>query len=374
MKRLLLTCTDLMAIQFMVPHMRYLSENGFDVELACSVVGNRLEDLQKAVGDIVKIHTVRLVRSPYSLKNLSGYSDLKKLLEKNRYDVIWTNEPVMGVMTRLAARKARKNGTKVVYMCHGFHFYKGASKLSWLTFYPIERIMAHYCDVIVVINREDEAIANTFKVPKVEYIHGIGVNTERLHKYNDQCDIRKELNLSPDDFIVLSVGELNQNKNHQVIIRAVAKLADPAVHYVICGKGELMDELRQLSESLGVANSVHLLGYRNDVVDICSQVDLFAHPAHREGLGLAPLEAMYCGLPIIASDTRGIQDYTENGVSGYLCPADDIDGFAKAIKKLKDNAALCERFGTLNKEKMKLFCLDCVKQEVLNIFIDENDA
>ena len=141
MKKLLLTCTDLMAIQFLVPHIRYLSQNGFSVELACSDVGGRLGDLHKALDGIAPIHTVRLVRSPFSLGNRKGYGDLKKIIDGEHWDIIWTNEPVMGVMTRLAARSVRIHGTKVVYMVHGFHFYKGAPKKNWLIWYPVEKLM-----------------------------------------------------------------------------------------------------------------------------------------------------------------------------------------------------------------------------------------
>ena len=180
MKKILITSTDMMMIQFLIPHVRYLSENGYTVEIVCSVVGDRLEDVRKALADIpCVIHTVRLERSPASPRNFLGYRDMKRLLKENRYDIIWTNEPVMGVVTRLAARKVRKTGTKVVYMCHGFHFYKGASLANWLIFYPVERLMSRFCDMIVTINREDEARAKTFHCPRVEHIDGIGVDISK---------------------------------------------------------------------------------------------------------------------------------------------------------------------------------------------------
>ena len=116
MKRLLLTCTDLMAIQFLVPHVKYLSEHGFSVELACSEVGGRLQELCTVLSGIAPVHTVRLVRNPFSLRNRKGLSDLKKIINGRSWDVIWTNEPVMGVMTRVAAKTVRKKGTKVVYI------------------------------------------------------------------------------------------------------------------------------------------------------------------------------------------------------------------------------------------------------------------
>ena len=118
MKRLLLTCTDLMAIQFLVPHVKYLSEHGFSVELACSEVGGRLQELCTVLSGIAPVHTVRLVRNPFSLRNRKGLSDLKKIINGRSWDVIWTNEPVMGVMTRVAAKTVRKKGRLVRRSLH----------------------------------------------------------------------------------------------------------------------------------------------------------------------------------------------------------------------------------------------------------------
>ena len=369
MKKILITSTELMMIQFLVPHVKNLAENGFQVEIACSEVGGRMEEVRSALDGTVKaIHTLRLERSPVSPKNLSGYRDMKQLLKENRYDIIWTNEPVMGVVTRLAANKYRKSGTKVMYMCHGFHFYKGASLPNWLVFYPVEKFMSRFCDTIVTINHEDEARAKTFHAPNVEYIHGIGVNTDRLHNRNEQSDIRAELGLKKEDFLVLSVGELNENKNQQVIIRALAQLNDPEIHYLLCGKGDKREYLESLAKELGIADRVHFLGYRKDVVDICHQCDVFAHASQREGISVASLEAMYCGLPLVMSTVRGAEDYLADGESGFLQDAMDVDGFANGIRKLKEDPALCRDCGAFNKESANSFCLEPVKAEVLNLF------
>lgn len=368
MKRILITSTELMMIQFLVPHVKNLAENGFEVELACSNVGGRMEEVRSALGGVVKaIHVLRLERSPASPRNLLGYGDMRRLLKENHYDIIWTNEPVMGVVTRLAANKYRKTGTKVVYMCHGFHFFKGASKANWLVFYPIERFMSRMCDMIVTINREDEARAKTFHCPRVEYIHGIGVNTERLHSRNAQSDIRSELNLAAEDFLVLSVGELNENKNHQVILRALAQLRDPRIHYILCGKGALREYLEGLAKELGLEKNVHFLGYRRDVVDICNQADVFVLPSFREGLSVASLEAMYCGMPLVTAKVRGSGDYLKEGESGFLRDADDVAGFAEAIEQLRENRSLCLRCGENNQEAVKPYCLENVKQEILHL-------
>ncbi len=366
MKKILVTSTDLMMLQFLAPHVKNLREKGYDVEIACSEVGNRFNEVLSVLG---KEHSykVRLQRNPLKLSNFKGLSDLKKIISNGNYDLIWTNEPVMGVMTRLASKKARKKGTKILYMSHGFHFYKGAPKLNWCVYYPIEKAMSSLTDVIVTINTEDFAHAKKFNAKHVKYIHGIGINTARLKSANERVDLRAELNLNNNAFILLSVGELNDNKNQETALKAFAKINDKNCHYVLCGKGNKLEYLKTLSKKLGVEDRTHFLGYRKDVVDICFQSNAFIMPSKREGLGLAALEAMYCGLPLITANTRGLVDIMENGVSGYTHPFNDVDGFAKSIELLKSNESLRKTMGKNNQQTVIPFCLENTKNEVLEI-------
>lgn len=370
-KRILITSTDLMMIQFLVPHIRNLVEHGYDVEIACSEVGGRIEEIRTRLKDYVKvIHTVRLVRSPVSLINLKGYQDMKKVINSGGYDIIWTNEPVMGVVTRLAARHARKRGTKVLYMVHGFHFYKGAPKLNWIIYYPIERFVSRFCDEIVTINREDYGRAKKFHASATRYIHGIGIDMSRLHPTESQCNIKKELGLPETSFLLLSVGELLPRKNQQVIIKALAKLKDGDIHYILCGKGKKLDELTALAKANNVGDQVHFLGYRNDVADIYGQMDLLALPSRREGLGLAGLEGMYCGLPLISSNVNGIRDYMENGKTGFMYKPDDVEGFALGILKMKNNPDMRKKCGNYNRKAVIPFCIENSKNEVLELIAE----
>lgn len=367
-KRLLVTSTDLMMVQFLVPHIIHLSENGYDVDIACSNVGGRIEEIQqKLKGYVQNIHVVRLVRSPINPINLQGYKDVKKIIQSGQYDIIWTNEPVMGVVTRLAAVQARKTGTKVLYMVHGFHFFDGAPKLNWLVYYPVEKMMASKADVIVTVNREDYKRAQTMNVKKVEYIHGIGINSDRLAPSKEQSDIKKELGLAEDDFIVLSIGELNKNKNQKTIIHAIRLMNDDKVHYVLCGKGDQLENLEKLTKKLQLEKQVHFLGYRKDVVDICSQSDVYVMPSKREGLPVASLEAMYCGLPLVTSNIRGLVDVMEDGVTGYLCNPEDAKAFANKIKVIMENEELRKSMGKKNIKEVIPYCVQNSKQEVLEL-------
>ena len=368
MKKILVTSTDLMMVQFLLPHVKNLSENGFKIDLACSNVGGRLDEVrEKVAGCVNNVYVVRLRRNPLSPINLKGYWDMKQVMRQGDYDIIWTNEPVMGVVTRFCAKKIRRTGTKVLYMAHGFHFYNGAPLQNWLIYYPIERMMARYTDMIVTVNSEDYCRARTFRTKDVKYIHGIGINTERLTRNGNIDGIRRELNLPNDAFVVLSVGELNKNKNHSTIIRAISRMNDSQVHYLVCGKGDTYDKLCRLSKKLGVERNIHFLGYRRDVVDICSQADVYVMPSFREGLPVSSLEAMYCGLPLLTSNIRGLVDVNNHGENGYLYNPIDVDGFGAGIEKMKANPQLRSEMGQRNKQVVIPFTLENTKKEVLSI-------
>ena len=132
--------------------------------------------------------------------------------------------------------------------------------------------------------------------------------------------------------MVLSVGEVNKNKNHKVGIEALAKLNDPDVYYVICGRGPLVEAHKELAKEFGVGDRVILTGYRTDVADFYKMADIFLFPSFREGLPVAVMEAMASGLPVVATKIRGSSDLVQQGA---LFDPTDADGMAKAIEKMQ---------------------------------------
>lgn len=372
MKKLLVSSTDLMMVQFLVPHIKSLSTQGYEIDLACSDVGGRMNEVKEILGPFTKnIFELSLQRSPLSPRNIKGLKELKTILKNNQYDLIWTNEPVMGVITRLTANKYRKKGTKVIYMAHGFHFFKGAPMLNWMIFYPIERIMAGKTDLIVTVNHEDFKRAKSFypkKKERVKYVHGIGINTERLTKDREKRNsIRKELGLSENDFIILSVGELNDNKNQTTILKALSVSGNRNIHYILCGKGAKESYLKNLATELGIDDRVHFLGYRKDVVDICSEANVYAMPSFREGLPVSSLEAMYCGLPLITSNIRGLNDVNHDGKNGFLCSPSKYKDFAFYINLLYIDSDIRKKMGEQNKIDVQPYILQNTLKEVKEI-------
>lgn len=372
MSKILLTATNAMIFHFLVPHIEKLLEMGHYVEIASTALEGYDDLLRNRIKKKpVKISYIRLNRSPFSLSNYKGIIDLKRIIDNDSFDLIWTNEPVMSIATRLAARSARKKGTKVVYMVHGFHFFDGSSKGSWLIFYPIERIMAKFADYLITINKEDFNRGNSFGFKDVFYVHGVGLDTKRFREASvDRSLKRKEIGIPNNVIMLLSVGELGTRKNHEVVIRALGELKDKDIHYAICGEGVLEDYLKNLCKELGIAENVHFLGYHRDIPEICKAADIYVFPSQREGLGIGALEGMASGLPLISSYVNGIRDYTEDGVTGYTIQPHNIEGYVMAIRKLADNTGDRARFGSHNMIAAQKFDVCNTIQEI-PVILDE---
>lgn len=338
MKILYVTTISLTMNSFFKPHVEMLISEGHQVDIACNDCDLPLDALYGRLG--CQSYRVDFSRSPLSPDNIRAYRQLKAVVEKGNYDIVHCHTPNASVITRLVCRKLRKKtGLKVFYTAHGFHFYKGAPKLNWLVYYPVEKFCSRFTDKLITINQEDYNLAKRkFHAGEVHYVPGVGVDLSRFENIQvDRNAKRREIGVPENAFLMLSVGELNENKNHQIIIKALAKLNRPDVHYAIAGTGDKRDGLLKLADELGVSEQVHLLGYRRDVPELNYAADVFCFPSRREGLGVSAIEAMACGLPLITSNIHGINDYSINGVTGYKCDPDNEEQFASAIGKMLKN-------------------------------------
>ena len=323
-KVLIVASVASMIDQFNMPNIRLLQEMGYEVHVACNFEkGNscsleKIQTLKKLLENIeVKYYQINFERNILKIfSNFSAYKEVKKILEKNKYRFLHCHSPIGGVIGRIAGYLTQ---TKVIYTAHGFHFFKGAPLLNWLLYYPIEKYLSRYTEILITINKEDYERAKTFYAKKVEYIPGVGIDVEKIKNIKiDKEQKRKELGLSKDSIVLLSVGELNKNKNHSIVIKALAKLNNPNIHYLICGQGNLKEYLEKLIKKLKLENNVKLLGFRKDIYEIYKISDIFVFPSKREGLSVALMEAIVCELPIICSDIRGNRDIVENEKNGIL--------------------------------------------------------
>lgn len=179
-----------------------------------------------------------------------------------------------------------------------------------------------------------------------------------------------ELGIPLDAFLLISVGELNANKNNGVIISAMEKLKNPNIHYILCGIGDKQAELQAQADKAGLHGKVHFLGYRTDVKELYEASDCFVMPSFREGLSRSIMEAMASGLPCVVSKIRGNTDLIDGNKGGFLCDPTDSDGFAEAIDSLCRNASLCAKMSEFNKMKIKEFDTSVVEEEIRDIYAE----
>lgn len=372
MKKVLFVATVVKThiMEFHIPYLKMFKEMGWETAVAAK---NDFDDSDEChIPYCDTYYDIPFERNPLTSRNLKAYKCLKRVIVGGQYDIIHCHTPVGAMLTRLAARKARKQGTRVIYTAHGFHFYTGAPALNWLIYYPVEKWLARYTDILITINQEDYERAQGFKASKVCYVPGVGVD---LKKFNTGCvnrtEKRAEIGVGQNDFALLSVGELIPRKNHEVVLRALSVLKQmgklDGIKYVICGRGILETELKHLTAELGLTEQVYFLGYRNDIPAICGSCDLFVFMSHQEGLPVALMEAMACNLPVVCSAIRGNTDLIEDGVTGSIAE-NTPESVAAAICKMRENPGLRERLRTAAQERVKGFELDVVKAEMKKIY------
>lgn len=361
---LILATTNDFLLKFERENVKLLQSMGYRVHYAANLRepgyvdhGDRIRELG------VTVHHVDIARSPYLLgDNRRALSQLLTLVRRWNIRAIHCHTPVGGLLGRLVGQFSPLKPV-VVYTAHGFHFYRGAPLFNRLAFYPVEWELARHTDILVVINQEDWLAARKLPLPrggKVFRLPGVGLDREVFSPLlpQEREALREELGLSPEELFLLSIGELNLNKNHQVVLEALSILKRrpgglSRIRYGICGEGFARPRLEREIRDRGLEGIVTLYGYRPDVPRLLGCADATVFPSRREGLGMAGLESLAMGVPVLAADNRGTREYMVHGKNGLIYPWDDPAGFARGI-------ALLRGMDAHRREELSRRCVDSV--------------
>lgn len=343
MKKVLFVSNILAHIEaFHLPYLQWFRENGYEVHVMTNAQGKRAEYCDK-------LYDVGIARSPFSLKNIAALKKAKKIIHAEQYDIIHSHTPMGGVIGRLAAGKARKNGAKILYTAHGFHFYQGAPKVNWLLYYTMEKLLAKKTDCIITINSEDYNRAKAkfaSQKTEVQKISGIGVNLERFSPVSkeEKLELKKQYGYE-GKFLLIYAAEFIHRKNHKFFIDAAGKLCKqcPNIKFLFCGKGELLDTVKAYAEEQGVSEYVDFLGFRKDMPVLYKMSDVLISASIEEGFGINIIEGMATGLPAVASIVRGHKEMVRNGENGYLFPTADKEQFCGYLHQLHTDFDLYSR-------------------------------
>lgn len=354
---------------FHIPYLKWFKEQGYEVHVASN--GN------EKIEYCDKHFDIPFERFPIKVNNLRAYKQLKNVIDENKYTIIHCHTPVGGVLTRLAAINSRKkNNTKVMYTAHGFHFYKGAPILNWIIYYPIEKICAKWTDCLITITNEDYEFAKKhLKVPKISHINGIGMNVARLEKKLSQEEkngIRRNLEINQNDMVFSYIAELNENKNQMLLIHVMEELKKEKanIKLLLIGDGPLKDKYNDYIKSNEIDDVVKILGRRQDINDLLSITDIYLASSKREGLPVNIKEAMYKGLPIIATNNRGHRELVNNGINGYIDKDIKTKSFKKLLLLLIENQEIRQKVKKYDEEVIKKYEINSVINEMKEIYND----
>lgn len=372
MKKILIVATVQSHVaQFHQYIINMLKDEGYEVHVAAK------DNLSVKGGlklyNVDKLFDIPFERSPFKKQNVKAYKELKKVIIENDYDLIQCNTPVGGILTRLAARTERKKGCKVLYMAHGFHFYKGASIKNWITYYPIEKLFARFTDTLITINNEDFALAKRKFKCQTAHIHGIGVSRDKYYIHSDaeKSELRKAYGLSDDYFVIVCVGELNKNKDQTTLIKAINNIKNECVgiKLLLAGNGPYDEALKALVKELKLDNYISFLGYTRNLPSIVPFCDLLVSCSHREGLPLNIIEAMISGIPVVASKNRGHNELVIDGKNGFKFDPADYEQCGRLIQKLYTDREQLKMLAENAPNSVEAYMNENVIQEIKAIYL-----
>ena len=366
-KALIVTTVSGFVPQFEMDNVRILQSMGYEVHYAANFdMPSYGYDNHRLDGTGIIRHPIRFLRSPYSADNRKVYKELRELMEREHFSLVHCHTPMGGVLARLAAHATHTG--PVIYTAHGFHFYRGAPLKNWLIYFPAEWFLSWFTDVQICINREDYRMAGYLRAGKRYFVPGVGIDLERFSGHVNVRRKKEELGIGPDKRVLLSVGEVIMRKNQELMLRTLACLRDESLVYVLCGHGDLENQLKEMARELHVDHQVLFLGYREDMEEVYPIADILIHPSLQEGLPAAVLEAMASRLAIVGSDIRGNRDLIRDGYNGLLVKRFQPEAYAAAIQRLLDDDEMREQFAARNRRLARQYDSRIIRVHMRKIY------
>jgi glycosyltransferase involved in cell wall biosynthesis len=317
-----------------------------------------------------------------SPKDLLAAWKIYRLMLRERPDIVHTHTAKAGAVGRLAglmycwltpsAVFGRRRRCRFVHTFHGhvFHSYYGRAKTKM--FLTIERLLARTTDRIVVVSEQQRREINErFRVGRLEQFEVIplGLDLDVFSNWRDgRSQARAEMDATDSDVLIGIVGRLTEVKNHELFLRAAARLKELAaaenlttrVRFVIVGDGRLRASLESKARELGLIEDVAFLGTRHDPENFYAALDIVTLTSLNEGTPLTLIEAMANERPVIATEVGGVIDLLGSAVSdddGYvICErgisvkSGDADSFARGLLRLLTDDRLRTRLSAAGKD------------------------
>ncbi|MGL4671206.1 glycosyltransferase family 4 protein [Cetobacterium sp.] len=348
---------------FLIPHIKMLEKNGYEVWIATNIYKEKPIELKNN-----RWINISFSRNPFSKNSFKAVKEMRKLIKENSFEIVHFHTPVAAFLGRYAAMLEQQKN--VIYTAHGFHFYKGAHFINWCIYYSMELLAARWTDKLITINEEDYKRSLKFKLRaggKCYKVPGVGLEISKYKDGNSE-KIKKELLIREPEKVVLMIGELNKNKNQVQLIEALEKLRlkGKNVKGIFVGIG--YEEKMLKSEALKRGVKISFLGYRKDIDDIIASADIVCSLSYREGLPRNLMEAMSAGKPIVATEIRGNRDIIQNSVNGFLVPVGDSELTYKYLLELLTDRELYKKVSDNNFLEVEKYSVDKILDKMKEVY------
>ena len=344
--------------------LKYINKEKYDIRLCCLAgkgeIGKEIEDLG---------FRVDAIGTSQRLFNVLPAFLIFAYLKQNKFDIVQTCLPAPNLYGRLAALFARV--PCIISEEHSYcerynpHFSYIFKTINFLLSKYTDKIIACSNAVAQRLSKEERISKNKFLV-----LHNI-IRPQKFIVNYTKDEVKIKLGLTPDDTVIGYVGCLSQVKGPFYLLEAFKKILSsyPKAKLLVVGDGPLKAMLKTVSEEKGIGNSVLFMGFRRDVPQILKAIDVFVLPSTGEGFGISLIEAMYMGLPCVATNVGGIPEVVENGSTGILVPPANSEALAKAIKELLDKPELAKKYGAAGKKRvLENFTADKYIEKLENLY------
>lgn len=349
---------------------------GFDPILIIGQTDGPEGDLINLASELeIPVHVIpELVRDPDPIKDVRALFKLITFISETDVDLVHTHTSKAGFLGRIASRFAK--APAVVHTPHGhiFHDYYGYLKTA--LYIMLERLGALYSDRILTLSRQEAVDHLQLGIgQQPDYIHvPSGVDFARFDAdLSDRAAYRARLSLPSDAFVAGSVGRLAPVKGHKYLFEAFALLHEalPDLYVLLAGDGELRQELEECASKLGILDRVVFAGLVKAIPRLLPVIDVAVFPSLNEGMGRAIAEAMYCRLPVIATQVGGVPELLDYGNAGLLVPPHSASAIARSLEALYNDPELRNRYGAhAYKFVMKDYSLDEMIRRIEKVYLN----
>jgi len=295
--------------------------------------------------------SIFLERSINLFKDALALSEIYSFIRKNRIQIVHTHSSKAGILGRFAAKLAKT--PIIIHTVHGWSFHNYQSRIINYFYLILEKICANFTDKIIVVSNFDRnrGLKNSIGGGKQYILIRYGIDDSKFKNREGRNDVRKALGLNNTDLVVGMIACFKPQKAPLDFIKLAAAIKGrfSDVKFILVGDGVLRKKVSDLVKKLNLENQVVLSGWRDDIPLILSAFDVFVLTSLWEGLPIAVLEAMACGVALVATDTGGIGEAVIDGQTGYLAQTGDIVSMQDKVEELLKNSRRRDEFIRLSK-------------------------